>query len=202
MTVMPDGTGFDAGENLPERFRAGEDGALRIAFERYGPAVQRLARASLASLADAEDVVQATFVSAWQGRSTFDPERGGLLVWLLGIARRRVVDVLRARGRQDRVTETAQRMAEVTEQTPEPTQRIIDRLVMLDDMSRLPPDQQRVLHLAFYGDLTHQQIAAVTGMPLGTVKSHLRRAMARLRKRWEVDGVAFGSRSAGAPRTR
>ncbi len=202
VTAMAGGAGVDAVDDLPDRFRAGDDGALRSAFERYGPAVLRLARASLSGSADAEDVVQATFVSAWQGRATFDPGRGSLLTWLLGIARRRVVDLLRSRGRQDRAVETASQVAEVVDPGDASPERIVDRLVIVDEMGRLPPDQRRVLHLAFYDDLTHQQISAVTGLPLGTVKSHLRRAMAKLRERWEVDGVAHGSRQAGAPRAR
>jgi len=150
--------------------------------------VLHLAYASVGNRADAEDVVQATFVAAWQSRDGYQPDRGSLLGWLLGIARRKAADLMRSRVRQNRVAETLRQV------TPEDAgdrgaDAVIDRLVVVDELTTLEPDQRRVLELAFYDDLTHTQIAAVTGLALGTVKSHLRRGMARLRKRWEVDGA-------------
>lgn len=184
-----------------ELFRAGDERALRAVYDRYGPAVFHLASRSLSNAADAEDVTQATFVAAWLGREGFDPARGSLLGWLLGIARRKIVDQIRAAARDGRVAETVRRTAGAEPVEP-PPDRVVDQLVVADEMARLPGEQRRVLQLAFYDDLTHPQIAAVTGLPLGTVKSHLRRGMARLRQRWEVDGVAPGTRSAGAPGAR
>jgi RNA polymerase sigma factor (sigma-70 family) len=183
---------------LAEHFRAGDEHALRIAYDRYGGAVFHLASRMLANRADAEDVTQATFVAAWLGRGTFDPERGGMLGWLLGIARRKVVDRLRLAERDGRA-------ADVVRALPDPPQvdapeRVLDRLVIADEMAQLPAEQRRTLELAFYDDLTHPQISAVTGLPLGTVKSHIRRGMANLRRRLEVDGAAFGSRSTGPSR--
>jgi len=185
---------------LAEHFRAGDEHALRSAYDRYGGAVFHLASRLLANRSDAEDVTQATFIAAWQGRGTFDPERGGMLGWLLGIARRKSVDRMRVAQREGRAVEVVRALpAPAPEEAPE---RILDRLVIADELAQLPPEQRRTLELAFYDDLTHPQISAVTGLPLGTVKSHIRRGMANLRRRWEVDGAASGTRSAGSSRTR
>jgi RNA polymerase sigma-70 factor (ECF subfamily) len=179
-------------EDLALRFRAGDDAALREAYQRFGRAVLHLATVAVGAN-DAEDVVQATFVGAWHSRTTFDPTRGTLLGWLLTIARRRIVDLIRCRGRDQRAAAAAIGLApDGTASAAEPDE-VLDRLVIADELALLPADQRRVLELAFYHDLTHQQISADTGIPLGTVKSHLRRGMARLRMRWEVDGVTSGT---------
>ena len=185
------------GDDLAERFRAGDESALREAYDRYGRAVLHLATSTLANRSDAEDVTQATFVAAWLGRDTFDPDKGSLIGWLLGIGRRKVIDRLRAAARETRVVETVkQQLPEPAAAGPDPD-TVVDRLVVADELARLPDDQRRMLELAFYDDLTHQQIATVTGVPLGTVKSHIRRGMASLKRRWEVDGAAPGPRPAG-----
>lgn len=178
-------------DDLPHRFRAGDEAALREAYDRYGRAVLHLAAGAVGPN-DAEDVVQATFVGAWHGRGSYDPELGSLLGWMLTIARRRVADHLRGRVRESRLAQTAVALAPV-EAIDGPTDEVVDRLVIADELAQLPLDQRRVLELAFYDDLTHRQISALTGLPLGTVKSHLRRGMARLRVRWEVDGVTSGA---------
>jgi RNA polymerase sigma factor (sigma-70 family) len=186
-------------DELAERLRAGDEKALRTAYERHGSAVLYLAQRLLGNRADAEDVTQLTFVAAWSGRDSFDPQRGTILGWLLGIARRKAIDRIRSAARDDRVAQTVRAQVAPAEQ-PELPERILDRLVVADELGRLPAEQRRTLELAFFDDLTHPQIAAVTGLPLGTVKSHIRRGLANLRRRWEVDGAAFGTRSAGPSR--
>ena len=89
-----------------------------------------------------------------------------MLGWLLGIARRKVVDQIRATARDDRITDSVRRLAPVGE-AEAPPDRVVDRLVVADEMARLPGEQRRVLELAFYDDLTHPQIAAVTGPAAG-----------------------------------
>jgi RNA polymerase sigma factor (sigma-70 family) len=190
--VQPPPSGPVPGDDLGVRFRAGDEAALREAYLRFAPSVQHLALATLRNPADAEDVVQVTFVAAWQARKSFEPGKGGLLGWLLGIARRKVVDRLRELTRQYRATDSVRQAAQAPVEN-DPGDRLVERLVIADELAALPDEQRRVLELAFYDDLTHQQITALTGLPLGTVKSHLRRGMARLRTRWEVDGATPGS---------
>jgi RNA polymerase sigma factor (sigma-70 family) len=180
-----------ADDEILDRFRSGDERALRWMYDRYGAAVLHLAHTSLGNRHDAEDVVQATFVAAWQGRERYDPQLGSPLVWLLGIARRKVVDLARLRSRQSRIADML-RQVETADGHPG-ADRVVDRLVVADELRVLEPAQRRVLELSFYDDLTHVQIAALTGMPLGTVKSHLRRGLARLRSRWEDDRAAPGS---------
>jgi RNA polymerase sigma-70 factor (ECF subfamily) len=176
--------------DLAAAFAAGSPEALRGAYDRYGRLVYRIARSCLPVPADAEDVTQATFVSAWQARNTFDPERGTLGGWLAAIARRRTVDRLRSLERQRRLDEAAAGVESTTRPSSEPSvDEVVARMTVLDELSRLPEPQRRVLSLAFFDDLTHVQIATVTGLPLGTVKGHVRRGLAALRHRWEVDGA-------------
>ncbi|HST48510.1 MAG TPA: sigma-70 family RNA polymerase sigma factor [Jatrophihabitans sp.] len=181
----------DAERVLATAFADGADWALRAAYERYGGLIYRIARRSLSVPAEAEEVTQATFVSAWQGRTTYDARRGSLGGWLVGIVRRQVVDRLRVLEREQRTVEAVTRVAEPPWQADpgEHADLVIDRLIVADALARLPDTQRRVLELAFYDDLTHQQIAGMTGLPLGTVKSHVRRGLAQLRRNWEVNGV-------------
>ncbi|HEX2905159.1 MAG TPA: sigma-70 family RNA polymerase sigma factor [Jatrophihabitans sp.] len=176
---------------LARAFVSGADHALRAVYEQHGGLVYRIALGITRSPQDAEDVTQATFVSAWQGRATFDPSAGSLAGWLVGIVRRRAIDRLRTVNRE----QAGQRAAELAHDSltearqAERSDEIVERLVVADELDRLSEPQRRILELAFFDDLTHSQIAAITGLPLGTVKSHLRRGLQQLRRRWEVDGA-------------
>jgi RNA polymerase sigma factor (sigma-70 family) len=176
-------------DGVVERFLAGDPVALRELYDRHAPVVHGVALRCLREHHDAEDVTQQVFVRAWRGRATFDPSRGPIGGWLMGIARHQIADRLTARARDADVTTRVARQAGVAAGGPVPD-HVIEAVVVADELNRLPPQQRTVVRLAFFDDLTHQQIATLTGLPLGTVKSHLRRGLERLRKRWEVDGVA------------
>jgi len=177
-------------EAIARGFARGEESALEQAYRTWGALVHTIALRSVGSEADAADITQAVFVSAWQGRAGFDPAKGALPAWLLGITRRRIADHWESRSRDSRKVE---KLTTVTfeEENDAPADAVIDRVLLADELERLGDPQKRIMELAFFDDLTHAQIAGVLDLPLGTVKSHIRRSLERLRQRLEVTHVAY-----------
>ncbi|WP_411102617.1 RNA polymerase sigma factor [Streptomyces sp. cmx-4-9] len=184
---------MDDEQRIAAGFAAGDEHCMEDVYLRWRPLVHSLARRSLGDDREAEDVTQQVFLAAWRGRGGFRPGPGGLGAWLTGITRHKVADALEARTRRARAATAAARAYEEfaprpgarTPPAPEP-ERVLDRVLVLGELARLPSAQQRVIRLAFYGDLTQTQIAARTGLPLGTVKSHMRRALQVLRQSLEA----------------
>ncbi len=164
-------------------FRAGDPVALRAAYDNWSPLVYTLALRSLGNVADAEDVTQCTFVDAWRGRLRFDPEKARLPAWIVGIAKHAIADAHEAR---TRIRRLEQQLASMVDEHEIHEVDLADRLLLGDEIARLEPDARQVMSLAFYDDLTHSQIADRLELPLGTVKSHIRRSLHRLRDRLEV----------------
>lgn len=178
-------TVIDDVTELGRRFVAGDEKALATAYQQWSSLVYSLAVRSLGEASDAEDVTQKVFISAWRGRQGYDPERGNLSAWLVGITRKTVADTHASRTRERALTD---QLTAVTgdEAQPAPEADIADRLVIADELAKLDPEPRQVVHLAFYDDLTHTQIAERLNMPVGTVKSHIKRSLTKLRTRLEV----------------
>ncbi|MCZ2822558.1 RNA polymerase sigma factor [Modestobacter sp. VKM Ac-2977] len=181
---------------VARRFVDGDEQALAWAYERWAAQVHGMAVRAFGPGPDAEDVTQQTFISAWTGRSRYRPDQGPLPAWLVGVCRHKIADTWAKRERQRRSTEAAAseaRSAPTTGPGSELATEVADRVLLLGELNRIGQPQRSIIELAFFEDLTHAQIAARTGIPLGTVKSHIRRTLERLRDRLEVDGAALRS---------
>lgn len=192
MNRSGNGTGrpqTDSEAEWEARFVAGDERALEHIYRRWSPVVFTLAVRSLGDRTDAEDTTQKTFVSAWMSRTSFDPTRARLSTWLVAIAKRRIADMHEARTRIRALHEQLER---VTRPDDLVTAEIDlgDTLLIAHEVERLEPDARRVMKLAFFDDLTHQEISTRLDMPLGTVKSHIRRSLERMRARLEVTHAA------------
>ena len=172
-------------DDIGRAFRDGDDAALRRAYDEYGSLVYSLCRRSLDE-ATAADVTQEVFIAAWRNRERFDPERGSMQSWLAGITRNKIIDHFRSTGREDR------RVEKVKANRPQTSAELEDvslRMLLVDAIETLPERARRIISLAFFDDLTHVEIAARTGIPLGTVKSDIRRSLDRLRTGLEYRSV-------------
>ncbi|MFD8674925.1 sigma-70 family RNA polymerase sigma factor [Streptomyces seoulensis] len=176
--VAPAGDGC-GDEELARGLVAGDEDCLAAVYRRWSSLVYALARRALGNAGEAEDVTQQVFLGVWRGRAGYRPERGPLGGWIVGITRRKIFDALAARARRGELVAAAASLSR-TETAADP-ETVLDRLLVRRELGRLPAAQRRVLYLAFYEDLTQPQIAARTGWPLGTVKSHARRGLHRLR---------------------
>ena len=174
---------------LALRLRDGSQDALAEAFDRWASLVHTLALRSLGSHHDAEDVTQQVFVSAWRSRHTLRPERGSVPGWLVGIARHRIADVHAQRARAARDADAVAAEAAPLSHDPPPDERLAVRLLLADELQRLGDPRGPIIRMAFVDELTHEEIARRLDMPLGTVKSHVRRGLIQLRNRMkEVSG--------------
>ncbi len=189
---FPRGSAEPDDDEVARRFALGDEQALAWAYERWAGQIHGMAVRAFGPGPDAEDVTQQVFVSAWTGRSGYRRDAGPLPAWLVGICRHKIADTWARRDRQRRAAEAAMGEAQSAPVvTPTFDNAVADRVLLLDELDRLGQPQRGLIELAFFEDLTHTQIADRTGIPLGTVKSHIRRTLERLRTRLEVDGAAL-----------
>jgi len=171
----------DVNETVLERISAGEPGAVDECIGRYSPLVWSLARRHLRQHADGEDAVQEIFIEIWRNAARFDPTIASEATFIATIARRRLIDRQR---KQSRTLGAHSLVEDTPSRSPSQEQHLEND----DEASRarhllggLRDDERRVLEMTIFEGRTQREIAEAADMPLGTVKTHARRGMNRLR---------------------
>lgn len=179
----------DALRALHARIVARDSEALGALFTQAGGRLFALANAILRSREDAEEVVCDTFTQVWNDAHRFDPGRASVMGWLTVICRSRALDKRRQRRNPAQVVDIAS-AHELEDPQPMP----VDLLSLLEQGTRvrraladLPPERRELIAMAFLEGLSHQEIAERTNLPLGTVKSHVRRSLLQLRDALETE---------------
>lgn len=178
---------------LAARLVSGDERALEEIYDRWSALVHTYALRALHDQHDAEDVTQQVFVAAWRSRHTLTPSPSALPAWLLGIARHKVADVRAARAREaDRVAAVVSLPGAHDASDPSADDEVAERLVVRQAVDELPDPRRTIMFLAFWEGHSHAEIAEKVGLPLGTVKSHVRRGLVKLHQ--QLEGVRHESR--------
>jgi len=190
---------------LVARIRAGDRRAVDELYELFGRQAFSLARRILLDDGLAEDVVQEVFLSVWRNPGAFDERRAGVSSWLLAMVHHKAVDAVRreeGHRRRGRRAEDDMALSAPTA-TRDAEDQAVDRVVsqqVRTALGELPPAQREALALAYYGGYTQREVAALTGVPLGTVKTRMLSGMRKLRADLgSSTGAAGEGRGASAP---
>lgn len=180
---------------------AGDGTALAQLYRRYGRPGYSLARRICADDGLAEDVVQEVFLALWRDPARYDPARGGFATWLLTLIHHKAVDAVRRESAVRRRIVPAPEAGEEWSPVPVPgaDQAAMARVAagqVRDALHQLPEEQRHALALAYYGGHTQREVAALTGVPLGTVKSRMFVGMQRLRSLLEPETLMTELRKA------
>ena len=163
---------------MARRLSRRDPSALRELYALHGTTTFSFLLRMLGDRPAAEDVQQQVYLEAWEKGDRYDPRRGTLAAWLLMIARSRALDHLRRRVPEPRDPATAVLLADTTEEAR--ADELVEQWRVADALERLAPDEADVLRRRFYLDQSQTDIAEATGLPLGTVKTRMTRALRRM----------------------
>lgn len=174
-------------EPLLPRVASGDPGAVRECIDRYANLVWSLVHRSIRDHSQAEDAVQEIFIAFWRSAGRFDPSRGTESLYLTTIARRKLIDLFRNKTRNREVAAIDDLELASHDGGLERVDAEDEARRTLASLQALAPEQRELLEMWSVGGMTHTEIATSTGMPLGTVKSKLRRGLHRARELIEAN---------------
>ena len=167
---------------LLEAIARGDESSLAALYDRYHSLAFGLALRVLNDRGRAEDVVQDAFLAVWRKAGSYAEARGSVKTWLATIARNRAIDIVRGRRESDSDDEAV--LLALEDSRPSVLEQVtasLDRDVLRTVVASLPAEQRQAIAMAYFEGLSHSEIAAATGLPLGTVKSRIRLGMQRLK---------------------
>lgn len=168
---------------LVQRVAAGEIDAFETLYDRHSARALNLAMRITGRPRAAEEVTQDAFLGLWRSASAYDAGKGTPGTWLLSIVRNRSIDWLRREARHDRDVEIDERLLDHLEALERTDQRAITHETQREArqlLLGLPVEQRRVIELTYFRGLSHREIAAKIGIPLGTVKGRQRLALLKM----------------------
>ena len=177
--------------DLLQAIAARDDAALAALYDRYHVLAFSLALRVVNDRGRAEDVVQDAFLSIWRKAASYAEGRGSVKTWLASIVRNRAIDLVRARRESDGDDEAV--LLALRDPGPGVLDAVtasLDRTTVRDAVIKLPAEQRQAIAMAYFEGRSHSEIAEVTGLPLGTVKSRIRLGMHRLRDLLQQAGVS------------
>ncbi len=177
---------LDALDNLIMAVADGEPGAYDALFRRLSGPLYRLALAITRDPAQAEEVSQEVLIEIWLTADRFDPRRGSAAAWAQTIARRRAIDRIRSAVASAHRERRSTEVPAPRDQVNDAVEDIFDRERLTSGMNRLSDPQRQAILLAFYGGHTHDEVAAILGLAVGTVKGRIRAGLARLREHMQA----------------
>jgi RNA polymerase sigma-70 factor (ECF subfamily) len=173
-----------ADEDLMQLVRRGQAPAFEVIYERHASVAFSLAYRIVGNRNGAEDVSQEAFLSIWRSGARYERARGSVRTWVLGIVHHRAIDFLRRSAVHDKRRASDEGMEErfeAGERTDVEVARRDDAATVRAAMDSLPPDQCRVIELAYFGGFTHTEIAGMLEAPVGTVKGRMRLGLQKMR---------------------
>lgn len=173
-------------EALLPRIAQGEQQAFAQCLKEYGGLVWGIARRFSPTRADAEDAAQDVFLHLWRMARHFDPGRGSEPVFIATLARRVLISRFRGRARRPQEVSSDAVPEEASSSGPPEAETCAEAAIAAAALSQLPAEQQQIIALAVLQGLSHSEIAALTGRPLGTVKTLLRRGLMLVRERLRI----------------
>ena len=178
-------------DDILPRLAGGDPGAAEECMDRYGALVWSLARRHTRVAAEAEDAVQEVFLSLWKNADRFDPSKASEAAFITMIARRRLIDLHRRKERRPEGSTVESELERMPDFKSSVIEDRAEASLAARALRKLQPKEREAVILSVYQGMSHSEISSYLGLPLGTVKTHIRRGLKRVRDTLAGDDLAL-----------